>query len=137
MANTTDTNSNSSQRESSSSNPSTLTIWQQNVNKSNICQHDLISSARLAKTGIDIVALQEPAINAFGVTVAARDWIPVYPSKHSTDPHKTRSLFLIRSNILTDHWKQIEFPSSDVTIIQLSSERGTTTIYNIYNDCDN
>jgi hypothetical protein len=91
MANTTDTNLNRPSNEHPD--PSTLTIWQQNVNKSSTCQHDLISSARLAKRGIDIVALQEPAINAFGVTVAARDWIPIYPSTHGAAPHKTRSLF--------------------------------------------
>lgn len=55
---------------------------------------------------------------------------------HSVDPHKSRSLFLIRSNILTDQWKQIEFSSSDVMVIQLSSEWGSMTIYNVYNDCD-
>jgi hypothetical protein len=134
MANTTDTNLNRPSNEHPD--PSTLTIWQQNVNKSSTCQHDLISSARLAKRGIDIVALQEPAINAFGVTVAARDWIPIYPSTHGAAPHKTRSLFLLRNNILTDQWKQIDFPSSDVTVIQLSGKRGSTYIFNIYNDCD-
>ena len=134
MADTPDTNINSDPKDHS--NPNTLTIWQQNVNKSSICQHDLISSARLVKSGIDIVALQEPVINAFGVTVAARDWIPVYPTAHSTQPHRTRSLFLLRSNMLTDRWKQIEFPSSDITVIQLSGTRGTTMIFNIYNDCD-
>ena len=40
-----------------------ITIWQQNVNKSRICQHDLISSARLIDKHIDIIALQEPAIS--------------------------------------------------------------------------
>jgi hypothetical protein len=46
------------------------------------------------------------------------------------------SLFLLRNNILTDQWKQIDFPSSDVTVIQLSGKRGSTYIFNIYNDCD-
>ena len=113
-----------------------FTIWQQNVNKSPTCQHDLISSATLAKRGIDLVALQEPAINNFGFTVAARDWMPIYPSTHGSNPHKTRSLFLIRCNILTDKWKQIDFPSGDVTVIQITGNRGNTIIYNIYNDCN-
>jgi hypothetical protein len=71
------------------SSPLTLTIWQQNVNKSSTCQHDLISSARLAKRGIDLVALQEPSINTFGTTIASRDWIPIYPTTHSAALHKT------------------------------------------------
>jgi ribonuclease HI len=134
MANTPSANPNSSPQKSS--NPPKITIWQQNVNKSSTCQHDLISSARLAKRGIDIIALQEPAINVFGVMVAARDWIPIYPSTHGAAPHKTRSIILLRSNILTDQWKQIDFPSSDVTVIQLSGERGSMLIFNIYNDCN-
>jgi exonuclease III len=116
--------------------PTIIAIWQQNVNKSGTCQHDLISSAALARQGIDVVALQEPAINAFGTTIASRDWIPVYPSTHGKDPEKTRSLFLIRSNILTEQWKQIDFPSGDVTVIQLSGRWGTMYLVNIYNDCE-
>src|ERR1700677_202065 len=81
-----------------------IAIWQQNVNRSSICQHALISSAALARRGIDFIALQEPAINNFGSTIASRDWIPVYPTTHTTDPNKTCSLILVRSNILTEHW---------------------------------
>jgi hypothetical protein len=116
--------------------PNTITIWQQNVNRSHTCQHTLISSAALTRKGIDIVALQEPAINNFGTTIASREWIPVYPSTHNTDPHKTRSLLLIRSNLLTDQWKQIDIPLGDVTIINISGNWGDMTVYNIYNDCE-
>ena len=114
--------------------PETITIWQQNVNRSSTCQHDLISSAALARRGVDIVALQEPAITKFGTSVASRDWVPVYPSTHSKDPYKSRSLILIRSNILTEQWKQIEYPSRDVTVVQLSGSWGKVTLFNIYND---
>src|ERR1700761_1633887 len=134
MADTPITNTDRPPRETPS--PSTLSIWQQNVNKSGACQHDLISSARLAKRGIDLVALQEPAINNFGTTIASREWIPIYPSTHSNVPHKTRSIFLLRSNILTDQWRQIDFPSSDVTVVQFSGEWGLALIFNIYNDCN-
>ena len=116
-------------------NPETITIWQQNINKSCTCQHDLISSAALARRGIDIVALQEPAISYFGTSIASRDWIPVYPTTHSLDPQKSHSLLLIRSNILTEQWRQIDFPSGDVTIIQLNGRWGELTLFNIYNDC--
>jgi hypothetical protein len=40
-----------------------LTIWQQNLNKSQTGQHDLISSSKLVNAEIDIVALQETSIN--------------------------------------------------------------------------
>ena len=114
----------------------TLTIWQQNVNRSQTCQHDLISSAALARRGIDIVALQEPAVSRFGTTIASRDWTPIYPTTHSKDPAKTRSILLVRNSLLTEHWKQIDFPSGDVTVIQLTGGQGTITLFNIYNDCE-
>jgi hypothetical protein len=118
-----------------SPNPSTITIWQQNVNKSGTCQHNLISSVALARQGIDVVALQELAINMFGATIASRDWIPGYPLTHSNAPHKTRSVLLVRSNILAEQWKQVNFPSGDVMVIQLSGSWGNVYILNIYNDC--
>ena len=116
--------------------PNTISIWQQNVNRSSTCQHDLISSVVLAGKGVDIVALQEPSISKFGTTVASRDWILIYPSTHGTEPHNTRSIILIRSNILTEQWKQVDYPSGDVTIMQLSGSWGELTLFNIYNDCE-
>ena len=133
MISTTNT---TAHRNHTASSSNKINIWQQNVKRSQICQHALISSVALARRGIDIVALQEPAINNFGTTVAAREWIVVYPSTHNAKPSKTRSLFLLRSNILTDKWKQLDFPSGDVTIITISGSWGELTISNIYNDCD-
>lgn len=113
----------------------TLKIWQQNVNKSSTCQHDLISSARLAKEGIDIVALQEPCINYYGSTVTTKDWTIVYPTTHALEPTKTRSLILIRANIRTDSWKQIDISTGDVTAVKITGDWGTLTLCNVYNDC--
>jgi hypothetical protein len=136
MSDTPNNIPNSSAHSNSSPLPHTLTIWQQNVNRSSTCQHNLISSARIAKRGIDLVALQEPSINTFGATVASRDWIPIYPTTHSATPHKTRSLLLLRSNILTENWKQLDFPSGDVTVVQLNGTESQTIIFNIYNSSD-
>ena len=133
MASTTNNAARSNQPTSS---PSKINIWQQNVNRSQTGQHALISSAALARRGIDVVALQEPSINSFGTTIAAREWIVVYPTTHHAKPTKTRSLILLRSNILTDKWKQIDFPSGDVTIIAISGSWGEITLFNIYNDCE-
>ena len=67
---------------------SELTTWQQNLNKSQTGQHDLICSGKLAYANIDIVAIQEPAMNFLDKTIATRDWIPVYPSTHENEPKK-------------------------------------------------
>ncbi len=72
-----------------------INIWQQNVNKSPTCQHDLISSGKLLEAEVNIVALQELAINYFGKTIASRDWIVLYPMTHTDNPAKTRSIILI------------------------------------------
>ena len=113
-----------------------LAIWQQNLNKSPNCQHSLISSGRLAKHNIDIIALQEPSINFLDKTIASRDWVPLYPTTHEKQPKKTRSVTLIRSDLLTENWEQLDFPSGDVTALRIKEQWGTLTIFNIYNDCE-
>ena len=112
-----------------------LTIWQQNLNKSHTGQHDLISSGKLAELNIDIIALQEPSINFLGKTIASRDWTPIYPSTHKKEPKKTRTVTLMRSNLPTESWEQVEFQSGDVTAVKISGEWGKLIIFNIYNDC--
>ena len=131
------TNNNSSNdiNQGNTINISNLKIWQQNVNKSQACQHDLISSGRLAKEGVDMIAIQEPAINSFGGTVTARDWTVIYPVTHGSDPSKTRSLILIRSNIVTDCWSQVEIDTGDVTAVLMKGSWGTIAIFNAYIDC--
>ena len=114
-----------------------LTIWQQNVNKLPSCQHDLISNNHLVNMGINIIALQEPAINPFNLTIASRDWLPLYPSTHSDASIRSRAITMIRSNISTDNWTQLDFPSGDVAIVQIKGTWGKITIFNIYNNCNN
>ena len=109
-------------------------IWQQNVNKSPTCQHTLLSNNVLANYNISIVALQEPAINAFNNSIASKDWITLYPTTHSAHPGKTCTLTLIRSTLCTDAWEQINFPSGDVIIVTIKGDWGKLTIFNIYND---
>lgn len=113
-----------------------FSIWQQNVNKSSTCQHDLISSGKLLEDNIKLIALQEPAINFLGKTIASKDWIAIYPTNHNTNPAKSRSIILLRASLCTDNWTQIDFPSGDVTAVQLTGDWGKLSIFNIYNDCE-
>lgn len=80
------------------------------------------------------MALQEPPINAFGQATASKDWYSIYPTPHNNAPDKTRSMMLISARISTDSWSQVDFPSSDVTAIQVKGDWGTIEIINIYND---
>ena len=79
--------------------------------------------------------MQEPAINAFNKSIASRDWKVLYPSTHGKDPGKTRTLTLIRDDLSTDGWEQLDFPSGDVTVINIKGEWGKMTLFNVYNDC--
>jgi len=83
---------------------------------------------------IDVIALQEPAIINTSCSIVARDWILVYPTPHLSNPKKTRSLMLIQAEISTDSWNQLNFPSSDVTVVQFLGKWGKLTIFNIYNE---
>ena len=91
----------------------------------------------MVKQGFGIITLQEPAINPFNHSIASKDWITVYPTTHEAHPEKTRTLTLINASISTDAWKQVNFPSGDVTVTIMKGTWGKMTIFNIYNDCSN
>ena len=112
-------------------------VWQQNVNKSRTCQHGIVSSNELVRLGVSIIALQEPTIDANGYTLASKDWIPIYPTPHGKTDGSTRAVTLIRASINSDTWKQLDFPSCDVVVIQINGEWGKLTVINVYNDCHN
>ena len=116
---------------------SKLAIWQQNINKLPTCQHDLVSNNALTLMGIDIIELQEPALNTFKQSIASKNWFPIYPTPHSEALERTRSLILIRSSLDTELWNQLDFPSSDVMAIQIKGKWGSLTLMNIYNDGNN
>ena len=114
-----------------------LSIWQQNVNKSSSCQHDLLSNNQLNRSGISIIALQEPAVNFVNRSIAAKDWFPIYPSTHALSPNETRSLLLINTSISLDTWEQIDIPSGDITAVRIRGSGSDLLIFNVYNDGDN
>jgi hypothetical protein len=66
-----------------------------------------------------------------------RDWTLIYPTPHQEMDSNTRAVMLIRASIKMDSWKQLDFPSCDVMIVQLKGEWGKLTIVNVYNDCHN
>jgi hypothetical protein len=109
-----------------------IVIWQQNIIKLPTCQHNIISSDILTTEGINIIAIQEPHINHLNLTIALKDWIAIYPSLHRTMPEKTRAITLICSTISTDSWCQLDFPSNDITVIQIKGMQGKITTFNIY-----
>jgi len=114
-----------------------LTILQQNVNKSSACQHNLLSNNILIREGINVVALQELVISGAGYTITSRDWTLVYPTSHGNVLSSTRSITFIRADISADSWNQLDFPSNDVMVMQITGQWDKLTIFNIYNDRGN
>src|SRR5260221_9786683 len=114
-----------------------IIIWQQNVNKSRICQHGIVSHNELVRKGVNVIALQEPTIDANGFTLASRDWTPIYPTPHGKTERTTRAVTLVKASLGSDTWEQLDFPSCDVVAIQIKGEWGKLTLINVYNDCNN
>ncbi len=115
-------------------NPARLKIWQQNLNKSNRAQFDLIN-VPLHKDW-DLLLLQEPYIATFGNTKANSQWHTIYPTSHLTDNTTNRSVILVNTEIDMNAWAQVPFEGmGDMTVIQFSLPQGQFTIFNIYNDC--
>ena len=115
--------------------PERLRIWQQNLNKSDKAQFDLINS--LIQKQWDLLLLQEPYIDSFGNTKANSKWHTVYPSSHLTNNDTNRSVILVNMALDTNTWAQMPFEgSNDVTVIQFHLPQGQLTIFNIYNDCN-
>jgi hypothetical protein len=71
-----------------------------------------------------------------GLTIASRDWITIYPLEYTNNPLKTRSIMLIRADTSSESWNQLEFPSSDVMVTQITGPWGKITIFNIYNNSE-
>ena len=66
--------------------------------------------------------------------IASRDWITIYPSNHANNPLKSRSITLIKASISSNSWNQLDFPSSNMIVIQVTRDWGKITVFNIYND---
>src|SRR5882724_11579894 len=111
---------------------SKLMIRQQNTNKSLVVQSDFLHQLDL--TIYDIGVVQEPYLDHCHNSQATHNWYMLYPKAHYTNLACTHSLVLVNKRIVTDTWSQIDLSSSDITAIQLQTERGRVLIINMYNE---
>src|ERR1700733_14915921 len=110
----------------------TLTIWQQNINKSLLAQLDTLSTI---KKDYDVVLIQEPYFDFKGLSRANAHFTVIGPSKHR-DHHATkpsRSIILVNKALDSSSWTSIDMPSPDITAIQVTGPFGTIRIFNVYN----
>jgi hypothetical protein len=111
-------------------------IWQQNIAKSGIAQHNLLAKAN--PTNWEIIALQEPYLNHLGLTHAHNHWNIYYPSsKNLTNQKHTCSIILTNTNITSSQIQQINIQSSDITAIKITTTTQSLIIINVYNDNGN
>ena len=114
--------------------PTTMNIWQQNLNKLDTAQQDLINS--IDPNIYDILVLQEPYIDFLGNTHANQRWYLLLPSTHHNNPKKTCTVTFINKGILSSTWQQIRVESQDIVAVSIDTTAGLITIFNIYNDSD-
>lgn len=111
----------------------TLRLYQQNLNRSQIGQVHLLNT--LNPSDHDIVLLQEPWINPHtNLTQASSHWRIVYPTGHHDRAEKTRSVIFVSKNVSTDSWYAANIDNPDLTCIIFHTHHGPLYIYNIYND---
>lgn len=86
----------------------------------------------------DIVMLQEPYLDSLGNPKATSNWQVVKPFQASYDnAPPIRSIIMVNTRLKSDSWEIIDMPNTnnDLTGIQLRTEKGNFSIFNIYNDC--
>src|SRR5882672_11768779 len=111
-----------------------LSIQQQNMNRSLVVQSDFLH--QLDPDIYDIGTIQEPYLDCLHNSHATHHWFTVYPKEHYLKPKKTRALLLVNKHITTDTWLQVDFGSSDIMAIQLSTSHSKLLIANIYSDTE-
>jgi hypothetical protein len=108
-------------------------IWQQNLGKSLIAQHDLLAKAN--PRNWDIIALQEPYINHLGLIRANSHWSVIYPSNNNHDnKNRIRPVMLLNTDIKPEQIQQIKIMSSDISAIKITTSSRSMVVVNIYND---
>jgi hypothetical protein len=113
-----------------------LRIWQQNVHKSDVCQHHVL--ANLKPSEWDVIILQEPYIDTYGNSRANIHWRLIQPAaRYANQSDTIRSIILISAALNTDDWQELPMPdtNNDLTTVQFRGAFGRLTIFNIYNDC--
>jgi hypothetical protein len=115
--------------------PSKLRIWQQNAHKSKSAQLHILNTA--SPEDWDIIAIQEPWLDTFSNSRGSAYWRILYPTNHLVDENsRSRSIFLINTNISTDHFSQIDISSADITAVRFFNAEGGLSLFNVYNDCN-
>ncbi|KAJ7031421.1 hypothetical protein C8F04DRAFT_943646, partial [Mycena alexandri] len=112
-----------------------LRIWSQNLNKSLKAQTDF--NNHLSPRYFDLALIQEPYFDFRNLTRINRDWIAVYPPKHTNNPKVTRAIIMVNTRLPSSTWRVVPIDSPYITAIDIFGPAfGTIRIINVYNDCE-
>jgi hypothetical protein len=116
--------------------PDRLRIIQLNLNKSEKAHLDFINGALGNKW--DIILIQKPYLTHLGHIRAPNSFISVFPlDRLSNQEAIIRSVIWVNSKLSTNSWKAVSISeSNDLTAIQIATDPGKLTIFNIYNNCN-
>ncbi len=111
----------------------TLRIWQQNLNKSNVAQQDMLS--KILTTDYDIIALQEQYVDFKNLTRSTSHWRVLYPTLRDPDTAgRARSAILLSKKLSTNAWSPVTIPHPDITAVTIKTEHASIHLFNLYVD---
>lgn len=112
-----------------------LHIWQQNVNKSDAAQHDLLS--KVLTMTCNVIAIQELYLDQMRLTRGIPHWWVHYPAVRDPDTAgRMRSVLLVSKKLSTNSWSPVTVPHLDVTAITITTAHRSIHLFNLYVDGD-
>ncbi len=113
----------------------TLRIWQQNINKLDAAQHDMLS--KILPTTCDIIAIQEPYLDCMRLTRSTMHWRVQYPTVRNPDTSsRARSVILVSKKLSTNAWSPVTILHPNVTAITIVTPHASVHLFNLYVDGD-
>jgi Endonuclease-reverse transcriptase len=86
----------------------------------------------------DVLAIQEPWIDALGKSRASQYWRIIYPANYYEEGRaRIRSVLLINTNITTDCYSALPIYHSDITGVRFRGPHSSLSLINVYNEITN
>ncbi len=113
----------------------TLCIWQQNINKPDSAQHNMLS--KVLTTACEVIAIQEPYLDRMRLMRSTAHWRVHYPTVWDPDTAgRVRSVILVSKQLSTNAWSPITVPHPDITAITITTPHASIHVFNLYVDGD-
>lgn len=112
-----------------------LCIWQQNLNKSDSVQHDMLS--KILTSACNVIAIQEPYLDHMRLMCSTSHWRVHYLTVQDPDTSgRARSVLLVSKLLSTNAWSPVSILHPDVTAITIATPHASIHLFNLYVDGD-